>query len=87
MGECSIVGCNRPSKARGWCQTHYMRWYDGRYMRAPLLPRGRPDSGHPIMCTCDQPVPERTLLALQCGVCRRGLPDPESKGQLLVIVS
>ncbi len=23
---CSIEGCERPSKARGWCGTHYARW-------------------------------------------------------------
>ena len=24
---CSIEGCNEPSKSRGWCQPHYMRWW------------------------------------------------------------
>jgi hypothetical protein len=24
---CSITGCGRPSKTRGWCQAHYMRWW------------------------------------------------------------
>lgn len=23
---CTIVGCERPHKARGWCATHYSRW-------------------------------------------------------------
>lgn len=23
---CSIEGCTRPSRKRGWCQTHYSRW-------------------------------------------------------------
>ena len=24
---CSIAGCDRPHEARGWCNTHYQRWY------------------------------------------------------------
>lgn len=23
---CSVPGCDRPHKARGWCQAHYRRW-------------------------------------------------------------
>lgn len=23
---CSIDGCDRPTKSRGWCQAHYFRW-------------------------------------------------------------
>lgn len=26
MAECSIAGCARPRKSRGWCTTHYERW-------------------------------------------------------------
>jgi hypothetical protein len=26
-GICPIEGCRRPIRNRGWCQTHYMRWY------------------------------------------------------------
>lgn len=25
--ECSIEGCSKPMKTRGWCQMHYMRWW------------------------------------------------------------
>lgn len=25
-GTCSIEGCNRSAKARGWCSAHYERW-------------------------------------------------------------
>lgn len=24
---CTIEGCDEPQNARGWCTTHYMRWY------------------------------------------------------------
>jgi hypothetical protein len=24
---CSIPGCGRPSRRRGWCEMHYYRWY------------------------------------------------------------
>lgn len=24
--RCAVTGCNRPIKARGWCDTHYTRW-------------------------------------------------------------
>lgn len=24
---CSIEGCHKPVKSRGWCDTHYHRWY------------------------------------------------------------
>lgn len=24
---CSIEGCDRPTKGRGWCNRHYQRWY------------------------------------------------------------
>jgi hypothetical protein len=26
MKVCSITDCTRPSKSRGWCNTHYERW-------------------------------------------------------------
>lgn len=25
--ECKVKTCDRPAKTRGWCRTHYMRWY------------------------------------------------------------
>jgi HNH endonuclease len=29
MGDitCSVKGCDKPAKTRGWCQTHYVRWW------------------------------------------------------------
>lgn len=26
-GTCTIDGCERPSDARGWCSTHYSKWF------------------------------------------------------------
>lgn len=52
---CSIEGCDKPVRARGWCQAHWLRWY--RY--------GDPVSGGPmrekrgLACKedgCDKPV-------------------------------
>ena len=27
MSVCTVPDCDRPVKARGWCSTHYMRWW------------------------------------------------------------
>jgi hypothetical protein len=27
---CSIAGCGRPHRGRGWCEKHYRNWYDNR---------------------------------------------------------
>jgi hypothetical protein len=26
-GTCTVNGCNQPQLARGWCSTHYHRWW------------------------------------------------------------
>lgn len=35
---CSIADCAAPTKARGWCDTHYMQWFrkNGPARRTPL---------------------------------------------------
>jgi 5-methylcytosine-specific restriction endonuclease McrA len=44
---CSIVGCERPTKARGWCNMHWLRWKrsgatgDASTRRVPIV--GGPD--------------------------------------------
>lgn len=53
---CSIEDCDRPARARGWCEMHYDRW---KAHGDPLtvLPRGRPKVN--LVCTvssCDKPA-------------------------------
>lgn len=41
---CSVDGCDRPSKARGWCNAHYLRWKrygDLDYNARPSYGQGR----------------------------------------------
>lgn len=41
---CSIQGCERPTKSRGWCDVHYRRW---RNYGDPLIIL-KPRSGQPV---------------------------------------
>lgn len=58
---CTMAGCNRPHKARGYCQTHYMQLRRG----APVTPEIRTrDRAKPEACTedgCDHPVKAKGL--------------------------
>lgn len=42
---CSIPGCSRPLKSRGWCHTHYMRWWK---YGDPLAPPVTPSRHGPV---------------------------------------
>jgi hypothetical protein len=35
--ECEIKGCDKQARARGWCSTHYGRWWKYGDPEAPLL--------------------------------------------------
>lgn len=49
---CSVDGCERPSKARTWCTTHYARW---KRNGAPIL---RPKQ-YSSTCSCGEPAAAR----------------------------
>ncbi len=39
-GTCSVNGCDRPSRKRGWCEAHYQRWrQNGEPGPAVIAPR------------------------------------------------
>ena len=44
MSVCTVPDCDRPVKARGWCQKHYERW---RRFGDPLTLAGRGPRGDP----------------------------------------
>lgn len=48
MAECSIDGCEKPRKARGWCDAHWYRWHK----------HGDPLAGNTVYAT-----PEEAFLA------------------------
>lgn len=27
MSDCAVDGCTKPARKRGWCSTHYTRWF------------------------------------------------------------
>lgn len=38
---CAIAGCGKPTKQRGWCGMHYMRWYKHGNPNVVLLEKGK----------------------------------------------
>lgn len=58
---CTIPGCDRPYRARGWCATHYARWAKGRD------PLAEPVRWKGISCSedgCERPVKGRGKCSL-----------------------
>lgn len=62
---CSIEGCDRPSRARGWCKLHYRRWET--FGDAYAQPKGyrkryavleRDEQGRKFCGNCSQWLPE-----------------------------
>lgn len=42
MSTCSVGGCDRPAHRRGWCDTHYARWWSTGDVRADVPVGGFP---------------------------------------------
>lgn len=40
MAECSVPGCDKPFRSRGWCMTHYRRWEKHGDVQAHIPIRG-----------------------------------------------
>lgn len=38
--ECSVTGCDRPLRARGYCGAHYQRWQKGKPLDNPICLSG-----------------------------------------------
>lgn len=70
---CSIKGCERPAKHRGWCGAHYQRWQ--RYGD----PNGSASPASPLACAADEcDDPSRSL-----GLCERHYRRFKRHGDLL----
>lgn len=46
--KCSIEGCNRKHRCRGFCLVHYQRWRRGADMALPIEPKPRQGSRCPL---------------------------------------
>ena len=58
---CTMAGCDRPHKARGYCQTHYMQFKRGITPVGPIRSRVREK---PVECVedgCSEPVKSKGL--------------------------
>jgi hypothetical protein len=55
---CAVAGCERPARKRGWCGTHYQRWFR----------TGGPDGGDPLGSSNTRPW--RGGACLVPGCCR-----------------
>lgn len=62
---CTVDGCGRKHKSRGYCQTHYMQFRrDGRVTTPVINTRVRVKPDHCIVEGCDKPVKGKGL----CGM-------------------
>lgn len=59
--NCTVDGCTRAHKSRGYCQTHYMQWKRGVPIAAEIKSRQRQK---PVVCStagCSEPVKAKGL--------------------------
>ena len=60
MKHCSIDGCEKPRKARGWCDAHWCRWRrHGDQLAGGPLTRSAPNTGPCSIDDCDKPSKAR----------------------------
>lgn len=58
---CSVDGCDRPTRSRGWCETHYRWWLRrGEEPKGPIPP-ARPRQGVCSVSDCQSPSIARLL--------------------------
>ena len=60
-GICTVDGCDRPHKARGWCNSHYGRFKRGTEVDVALEKRDRNKPSCCIEEGCDSPVKAKGL--------------------------
>jgi hypothetical protein len=74
--ECSVLGCHRPVKARGWCTAHYSRW------QRHGDPRGGLDAPAPVrVCVtegCDELATLRGFCSPHLAELRNSFPHPSN---------
>jgi hypothetical protein len=60
---CTVEGCGRKHKARGYCQTHYMAFKRGVENLGPIKTRVRDKPEHCVEAGCMDPVKAKGLCA------------------------
>lgn len=74
MTACSVRGCRRPVKARGWCNRHYLRWWK----HGDPTDNLRPPRGRCSAPRCTRPHRARGLCGTHYERWRtHGHPDPD----------
>lgn len=76
MKTCTIDGCDRPHKARGWCHKHYMHWHTYGVAEAP-----QPTIGERLAA---RSAPATTLHNGTACIEWRGTRTPGGYGQMSV---
>lgn len=65
---CKVEGCISPAKGRGWCNRHYLRWWNYGDPEAPTLKCGTPMGSTPWN--------KGRTAVLTCATCRRQFTAP-----------
>lgn len=75
---CSVSGCEKKARTRGWCSGHYERWLKHGDVRADVPLRRQVPSAATITCPRGHPLTEGNLVAdpsgrgsRSCLICNR----------------